>query len=45
MTNSSNPNRGHWNPAPVIDRRMPPATDSRTTDQGSKSGAPKGGRS
>ncbi|GAA2159157.1 MULTISPECIES: hypothetical protein [Glycomyces] len=43
MTNSQNPNRGHWNPAPVIDRKTP-APDNRT-DQGSKSGSPKGGRS
>lgn len=43
MTNSTNPNRGHWNPAPVIDRKTP-ANDSRT-DQDSKSGSSrKGGR-
>jgi len=45
MANSQNPNRGHWNPAPVIDRGAKPAPDNRSTDQGSKSGSPKGGRS
>jgi len=44
MTNSTNPNRGHWNPAPVIDRAPKPASDNRSTDQG-KSGSSKGGRS
>jgi hypothetical protein len=44
MTNSTNPNRGHWHPAPIIDRRPTPATDNRSTDQGSKPGS-KGGRS
>lgn len=46
MTNSTNPNRGHWNPAPIIDRgTTTPASDSRsTTDQGGKSGS-KVGRS
>jgi hypothetical protein len=43
MTNSQNPNRGHWNPAPVINRKAP--TPDNRTDQGSKSGSPKGGRS
>lgn len=42
MTNSQNPNRGHWNPAPVIDRKTP-APDNRSTDQGREPGS-KGGR-
>lgn len=41
--NSTNPNRGHYKPAPVITHPKTPATDNRTTGQGGKPAA--GGKS
>jgi len=43
MTNSNNPNQGHWNPAPVITHPKSSAPDSRTAGQDSKSATRKGG--
>jgi hypothetical protein len=43
--NSTNPNRGHYNPAPVITHPKAPAPDNRTTGQGGKPAGGKGGGS
>jgi hypothetical protein len=41
MTNSSNPNRGHYNPGPVITHPKTPASE-KATDKPASTG--KGGR-
>jgi len=42
MTNSTNPNQGHWNPAPVITH---PKTSTPDNGPESKPASGKGGRS
>lgn len=40
MTNSRNPNKGHWNPAPTITHgpKSTPKPDDRKTDTARKGG-------
>lgn len=39
MTNSMNPNRGHYNPGPVITYPKTPAPDNRSSGQSGQAAA------